>query len=70
MKKKYIILSVILLAGSGLVTWKWNTWFKNPPEAPYTTPAQQDRIILTPGEDAVTTRYLSWRCDCPDRCSC
>lgn len=63
MKKRYIILLVILLAGGALTIWKWNTWFGNPPEAAYTTPQTPDRVILTLGEDAVHTRHISWRCD-------
>lgn len=62
MKKIYIIILIFLLAAGGLVTWKWNTWFKNPPEEAYTTPRQQDRIILSLGEQS-TTRRISWRCD-------
>lgn len=54
---------VILVAGIALCTWKWNTWFSNPPEAAYQTPQNPDRIVLTMGEDASTTRRISWRCD-------
>lgn len=63
MKKIYIVILIVILAGgTALVTWKWNTWFGNIPEAPYTTPRQQDRIILSIGEDA-NSRKISWRCD-------
>lgn len=63
MKKGIIIVIIILLAGCGLVIWKWNTWFANQPEMTYITPHNQDRIILSMGEDATTTRRISWRCD-------
>lgn len=63
MKKRYIIILIILIAGSALTTWKWNTWFGNPPEETYITPAAPDRIILTLGEDAESTRRITWRCD-------
>lgn len=63
MKILFIIILVILLAGGALTIWKWNTWFGNPPEAPYTTPQTPDRVILTLGEDATHTRRISWRCD-------
>lgn len=62
MKKKHIIILVILAGVAILFITKWNTWFVNPPEATYTTPATQDRIILSVGEDAATTRRISWRC--------
>lgn len=63
MKKGIIIISIILIAGCGLVIWKWDTWFSNQPEMAYTTPLGQDRIILSMGENALTTRRISWRCD-------
>lgn len=63
MKKRYLIPLIILIAGASLCVWKWDTWFKNPPEASYITPAFQDRILLTSGENGETTRRISWRCD-------
>ena len=49
MKKRYSIPLFLLLAGGCLCFWKWDTWFKNTPEAPYSTPSFQDRITLTAG---------------------
>lgn len=66
-KKTGIVLTAILCLGGGLCIWKWDTWFSNPPEQPYTTPATPDRIILSFGEDAKTERYISWRCDTVER---
>jgi hypothetical protein len=63
MKKRYSIPLFLLLAGGCLCFWKWDTWFKNTPEAPYSTPSFQDRITLTAGEDGETSRRISWRCD-------
>ena len=63
MNTLFTILLVIVLAFSALVIWKWNTWFGNPPETAYVTPATPDRVILTMGEDGTHTRRISWRCD-------
>lgn len=64
MKKKILITVLLILGlGGGLCIWKWNTWFYNPPELPYTTPASPDRVILSYGEDTETERCISWRCD-------
>lgn len=62
MKKKHIIILFVLAGIAILFIAKWHTWFINPPEAAYTTPATQDRITLSVGEDATTTRRISWRC--------
>lgn len=62
MKKKYYIILFILAGVAILLIVKWHTWFVNPPETAYTTPDTQDRIILSAGEDATTTRRISWRC--------
>lgn len=63
MKKRYLIPLILLLGGATLTVIKWNTWFKNPPEAPYSTPSIPDRLLLTLDENSETSRHLSWRCD-------
>lgn len=63
MKKVFISLLVIVAGALALTIWKWNTWFGNSPEASYTTPAYPDRIVITPGQDAASSRTFSWRCD-------
>ena len=53
-RKKKITLGCIglLLAGLGLLTYiRWEVWFGNPPEAPYTAPPVPSRVLLTFGND-------------------
>ncbi len=55
-RKKKITLGLIgvLLAGLALLTYiRWEVWFGNPPEAPYTAPNVPSRVLLT------RTRVLS-----------
>lgn len=63
MKKLYIALLTILIAGTILVIWKRKIWFSNPPEVAYTTSQTPDRVILTVGENGDTERNVSWLCD-------
>ena len=60
--KKYawLILSVLLLA---FVMTKWNTWFSNPPEPPYTPSKVPGQILLAWSGDAASTRDVTWQGD-------
>ena len=61
---RYITLASLLLIVSGLTTLtlvRWNAWFGNKPEAPYTTPEEITRITMVPGEDFSHQRVFSWR---------
>lgn len=63
--KKYVkvIICLAVLAGIALfVKSRWNAWFGNIPEMPYAASPMPDRITLTPGEDFMTQRTVSWRC--------
>ena len=64
-RKKYTIftLAVILL---GLGIWahsRWDVWFYNPPESPYTPAKVPSRVLLTFGNDGELSRMVSWMCD-------
>lgn len=58
-----IILTVIVLALSILLFIRYDAWFSNIPEDPYVTPKRIERITLTPGEDFLKERVISWRYD-------
>lgn len=54
---------VLLLSFCVLLYIRHNAWFGNIPEEPYTLPPRLDRVTLTPGEDFMTDRTISWRYD-------
>ena len=42
---------------------RWDVWFHNPEEAPYTSSAVPTRVLLTFGnEDGIRSRNVSWMC--------
>ncbi len=53
----------IFLGFSILLYIRYNAWFGNLPEEPYIVTSELDRITLTPGEDFMRERTISWRCD-------
>lgn len=58
-----IIIVVAVIAGVALwVKSRWRAWFSNVPEEEYVVSWSPDRITLTPGEDFMTQRTVSWRC--------
>lgn len=64
-KKRYLwhSVGVILI---GLVIWaytRWDAWFYNPPEEPYTASKIPSRVLLTFGNDGEMSRMVSWMCD-------
>ena len=62
--RRCITIATLLLIVSGLTTLtlvRWNAWFGNKPEAPYTTPEEITRITMVPGEDFSHQRVFSWR---------
>jgi len=65
-RKKKITLGLIgvLLAGLAILTYiRWEVWFGNPPEAPYTAPTVPSRVLLTFGNEGALSRNVSWQCD-------
>jgi predicted phosphohydrolase len=51
-----VILSLIVML-------KWHAWFYLMPEQAYSVPCTPDRVTLTYGENSLSTRSLTWRCD-------
>ncbi|MBO4907507.1 MAG: metallophosphoesterase family protein [Bacteroidaceae bacterium] len=65
MKKiKYVVISVVVIA-LGLWVWsRWDVWFHNPEEPPYTPQPYPHRVLLTFGDsDGRASRNVSWQCD-------
>lgn len=60
---KFGILALILIGLGVLVALRWQTWFGNPPEEPYTCAATPHRVLLTFGDDGPQSRNISWQCD-------
>lgn len=64
--KKRIALAVTLLLVVGLSLWmysRWDVWFHNPEEGPYTSQAEPHRVLLTFGDDQESSRNVSWQAD-------
>lgn len=63
--EKYIKIACLLLviiAVALFVKSRWNAWFVNQPEPSFVAATTPDRITITPGEDFMTERTISWRC--------
>lgn len=54
------LLSIATL--SVVLALRWQAWFGNRPELPYSTPDTIDRITLTTGQHFDSERTVSWRC--------
>ncbi|MBR6286393.1 MAG: metallophosphoesterase [Bacteroidaceae bacterium] len=67
MKRKSLLIagaSIIVAAALGCwVSSRWNAWFHNPPEEPYTPSAVPSRVLLSFGNEGELSRYVSWMCD-------
>lgn len=62
--RTYLYFSAFLfLAFCVLLFIRYDAWFGNLPEEPYTLPSHIDRITLTPGKDFMRERTISWRYD-------
>ncbi|MDO4770789.1 metallophosphoesterase [Porphyromonas sp.] len=58
-----LIILLVLIVGSGILfKVRWNAWFANSPEDPYTIADRIDRVTITPGADFGTERTVSWLC--------
>lgn len=65
-RKTRLSLTALAFLLTGLVILtiaRWETWFGNPPEAPYLPANRPERILLTFGNDGPQSRMLSWICD-------
>lgn len=59
-----LMISLLLLVALGIwIAKRYRAWFVSPTEVAYTVPHTIDRLTLTPGEDFLTQRTVSWRCD-------
>ena len=64
-RKRNIILTIIVIVVVGLGIWtytRWDVWFGNPPEAPYTASETPSRVLLTFGNEGELSRIVSWMC--------
>lgn len=58
------VLALLVLVGLVILAIvRWDTWFHNPEEEPYTVAKEPVRLLLTFGNDGETSRYVSWMCD-------
>lgn len=55
------IFAIILMAGIVICALRWKVWFSNPPEAAYSVASAPHNIVLSYGEQAVSSRVVSWR---------
>lgn len=64
MKKrlKWICTIVVTIILAAWCTSRWNVWFHNVPETPYSPLGKPGRVLLTMAEDE-RSRYVTWQCD-------
>lgn len=65
MKKRLITATSIVLMTAFLVLLcmkRWNAWFGNPTEPPYSSLSAPGRIQLTFGSEGAYSRNVSWQC--------
>ncbi len=55
------VSAIIVLAGTAVCVIRWQAWFGNPAEKPYTVSNEPHNIVLTYGENASSSRIVSWR---------
>ena len=63
--KKYLILIFIALVIIALALWiasRWDVWFGNHPEPPYSALHEPSRVLMTYSEDGQSVQ-LSWQHD-------
>lgn len=54
------ILLVLVIAGATICYIRWDAWFYIPPEPNYELLDTPQRVIVTPGEEAIHQRNISW----------
>jgi len=63
MKKLFELIGLVALVALGILSYvRWEVWFGNPEEAPYSTTDQPQRILLTFGDENGNNRNVSWSC--------
>ena len=54
---------MLMLVVLGILCYvRWEVWFGNVPEPPYSTPGKPQRILLTFGDGDMYSRNVSWSC--------
>ena len=54
---------MLMLVLLGILCYvRWEVWFGNVPEPPYSTPDKPQRILLTFGDEDMYSRNVSWSC--------
>ena len=62
-KKQIGLIGLALVIGLGILCYvRWEVWFGNPAETPYTTADVPQRILLTFGDIDDNNRNVSWSC--------
>ena len=65
-KRKTVGLCILLLIAGALCGWiwsRWDVWFVNAEEQPYTASPTPHRVLLTFGDKDELSRNISWQCD-------
>ena len=60
---KHLMPVLVIAALSIWMEKRWNVWFGNVPEQPYSAPDRPSRIMLTFGDEQEGSRNISWQCD-------
>ena len=60
---KHLLPVLVIAALSIWMAKRWNVWFGNVPEQPYSAPDRPSRIMLTFGDELEGSRNISWQCD-------
>jgi hypothetical protein len=56
-------VGMLMLVVLGILCYvRWEVWFGNVPEPPYSTPDKPQRILLTFGDEDMYSRNVSWSC--------
>lgn len=62
-KKISLIAGVIAVIAVGIwIGCRWEAWFGNPEEPPYTASKKPSRVLLTFGNEGELSRMVSWMC--------
>lgn len=59
----YILLCCLIAGAVVLCVVRWDAWFGNVPEEPYTPQSTPHNIVLTYNQNALSERIVSWRAD-------
>lgn len=60
---KLILIVIFLLAAALWIKSRYNVWFGNSPEPPYSPLPQPGRVMLTFGDEDGLSRNVNWQCD-------